>query len=54
MELVETTYITSGFRCVVCQLKLDGRDELDLAGLEKQIVIPEEREPDYEPDYGND
>lgn len=54
MELVEATYVTSGFRCVACQLKLDGRDELDLAGIEKEFVITEEREPDYEPDYGND
>ncbi len=54
MELVETTYVTSGFRCTVCQLKLDGRDELDLAEIEKEFVVTEEREPDYEPDYGND
>jgi hypothetical protein len=54
MELVETTYVTSGFRCAVCQLKLDGREEMDLAGIEKNFVLTEEREPDYEPDYGND
>jgi hypothetical protein len=54
VELVETTYVTSGFRCTVCQLKLDGREEMDLAGIEKEFVLTEEREPDYEPDYGND
>jgi hypothetical protein len=54
MELVETVYVTSGFRCKVCNLKLDGREELDLAEIENQFVITEEREPDYEPDYGND
>jgi len=54
MELVEITYVTSGFRCTACQLKLDGRDELDLAEIEKEFVLTEQREPDYEPDYGND
>jgi hypothetical protein len=46
--------VTSGFRCTVCQLKLDGREAMDLAGVEKEFVLTEEREPDYEPDYGND
>lgn len=54
MELVEATYVTSGFRCAACQLKLDGREELDLAGIDNEFVTTEEREPDYEPDYGND
>lgn len=54
MELVEATYVTSGFRCAACRLKLDGREELDLAGIDEEFVTTEEREPDYEPDYGND
>ena len=54
MDYVETTYITSAFRCTVCQLRLDGREELDLAEFEKEFVLTEEREADYEPDYGND
>ena len=54
MELVKTTYVTSGFRCTVCKLKIDGHDEMDSAGFEREFVVTEERQPDYEPDYGND
>lgn len=54
MELVDTIYFTSGFRCTTCELKLDGREELDLAGIVEEFVHTEERETDYEPEYGND
>jgi hypothetical protein len=53
-DLVELTYDTETFRCSECGLVLDGRDELSVAQLPDSFVIEEEREPDYEPDYGND
>ena len=54
LELVETTYITSAFRCSVCGLRLNGRDELEVAGVLEQFVSHDVREPDYEPEYGNE
>jgi uncharacterized cysteine cluster protein YcgN (CxxCxxCC family) len=54
LETVDSIYVTSAFRCVVCGLKLDGRDELEVAGMIEQFVHSDIREPDYEPDYGND
>lgn len=53
-ESIEITYVTTGFHCVACKLHLEGREELDLAEMDKTFSIIEEREPDYEPDYGND
>jgi hypothetical protein len=53
-EAIEITYVTTGFRCIVCKLHLEGREELDLGAIDKTFTTIEEREPDYEPDYGND
>jgi uncharacterized cysteine cluster protein YcgN (CxxCxxCC family) len=54
LECVDSLYVTSAFRCVVCGLQLDGRDELEVAGVLDQFTKTEVREPDYGPDYGND
>lgn len=54
LERIQVTYVTTGFRCVVCKLHLEGREELDLGGVAKTFVTIEDREPDYGADYGND
>lgn len=54
MEVVDTDYISTEFRCLVCGLRLDGREELSLAQLEEHFTVTDIREPEYEADYGND
>lgn len=54
IEMVATYYYIDGFYCGECGLNLAGRDEIRHAGLPEDFVREEEREPDYEPDYGND
>lgn len=53
-ETVEKTYSPEEFHCPVCGLQLQGFDELEIADLESEHIEEEEREMDYEPDYGND
>lgn len=53
-EIVTTRYSVDGFRCGECNLSLDGRAELDVAGLPDDFVRTDTREPRYEEDYGND
>jgi hypothetical protein len=54
VEYVETTYLSEEFVCIVCGLHLTGRRELDAGGLPSEFVETEEREREFEPDYGND
>ena len=53
-EIVTTKYDVEGFRCPECGLHLDGRDEVAVADLLPEFEREEEREPDHEPEYGND
>lgn len=53
-EEVETTYLSEQFRCPTCQLELEGAVEIEAAGLEPEHVETEQREMQYEPEYGND
>jgi predicted RNA-binding Zn-ribbon protein involved in translation (DUF1610 family) len=53
-EVVRITHDVEAFRCPECGLRLEGRDEVAIAGLPSDFVRDEEREPDYEPEYGND
>jgi hypothetical protein len=53
-ETVNTTHNVDGFRCLECQLILDGREEVDAAQLPSEFEREETREPEYEPYYGND
>lgn len=53
-EQVETSYAAEQFRCPVCDLFLDGSDEVEYAGLDTEHSETEEREMQYEPEYGND
>lgn len=52
-ETVRKYYSVDAFRCVECGLTLEGRDELSATDLASEFTRDEEREPDYEPDYGN-
>lgn len=53
-EIVQLTYDVEEFRCPECGLRLEGRDEIAIAGLPPEIEREEEQEPDYGPEYGND
>jgi hypothetical protein len=53
-EMVETTYDVEEYCCTECGLRVEGRDEVAVAGLPADFVREDEREPDYEPEYGND
>lgn len=53
-ESVEVTYSAEQFHCPVCNLFLDGADEIEAADLDLEFVDISEREMEYEPDYGND
>jgi len=54
MERVVTVFGSQEFVCPTCKLKLYGTDELSVAGLPDEFEIEEEREREFEPDYGND
>ncbi|HAV12397.1 MAG TPA: hypothetical protein DCX06_02710 [Opitutae bacterium] len=53
-ETVQRVYSGSVFRCPTCGLKLDGYDELTLAELPLEHSDTDERQMEYEPQYGND
>lgn len=53
-EWIELIYDVEEFRCPECGLALEGRDEIHYAGLPATFTREDEREPDYEPEYGND
>jgi hypothetical protein len=53
-EIVQKDYSGAAFRCPTCGLKLDGYDELELAKLPLEFSDTDERQLDYEPEYGND
>lgn len=48
------TYAAEAFMCIACDLRLEGRVELDAAGVVDEFEESRDVEPDYEPDYGND
>jgi hypothetical protein len=52
-ETVEREYSADEFACPVCQLKLVGRAEVETAGIPVLHTEMEEREVEYEPEYGN-
>ena len=53
LDLVKVTYAADEFACSACGLRLEGRDELTAADLPLDIEMEEEREPEWESDYGN-
>ncbi|MGB7347358.1 MAG: hypothetical protein WBD20_24260 [Pirellulaceae bacterium] len=53
-EIVETTYVVEEFWCPLCQLRLDGTDEIEASGIISEFIETSDREMEFEPDYGND
>lgn len=53
-ETVDREFVGEEFRCPTCDLLLMGNDEIDAAGLNYIYEDQQEREMEYEPDYGND
>lgn len=53
-EIVDREFVGEEFRCPTCDLTLMGSDEIDAAGLSYIHEDQQEREMEYEPDYGND
>ena len=51
---VAAYYSPLAFRCAVCNLVLEGNEELAVADIGEDIEVEEEREVEYEPEYGND
>jgi hypothetical protein len=53
-EIVDRQFVGEEFRCSTCELSLIGSDEIEAAGLHYIHEDQQERELEYEPDYGND
>lgn len=54
-EIVEVSYYPLEFHCPTCGLALEGNEEVIMAGIADDAHYElEEREIQYEPDYGND
>ncbi len=53
-EYVDITYATEEFACLVCELHLRGAQEIHASSLPDEFYETEEREREFEPDYGND
>ncbi len=53
-EVVDREFIGEEFRCPTCDLILVGNDEIDAGGLNSLYTDQQQRELEYEPDYGND
>ena len=53
-EYVDITYATEEFVCLVCELHLLGSQEISATELPDEFYDTEEREREFEPDYGND
>ncbi len=54
MELVEHGFSTEELHCPTCRLTLRGEEDLAAANIDIEHVEQEEREIQYEPEYGND
>ena len=53
-EIVDREFVGEEFRCPTCELMLMGSDEIEAAGLSYIHEDQQDREMEYEPDYGND
>ncbi len=53
-ETVAKSYSAEELHCPVCDLHLKGEAELDAADIDPEHLEYEEREAEFEPDYGND
>ena len=53
LERVKASYAAAEFACSACGLRLKGQNELAAANLPLDTEMEEEREPEWEEDYGN-
>jgi hypothetical protein len=53
-EVVEKTFTVEAFVCLVCTLRLYGTKEISAANLPEEFSEREEREREFEEEYGND
>ena len=53
-EIVDREFVGEELRCSACNLSLLGSNEIEAAGLDYIYGDQQERELEYEPDYGND
>ena len=53
-EIVDREFLGEEFRCPNCDLMLMGSEEINASGLSYIHKDQQEREMEYEPDYGND
>jgi len=53
-EYFDITYNSEEFVCLVCELHLQGFQEISVTDLPQEFYDTEEREREFEPDYGND
>jgi hypothetical protein len=53
-ETVDREFVGEEFRCPTCELLLTGSDEIEATGLNYIHEDQQEREMEYEPEYGND
>ncbi len=53
-EIVEKSFYAEEFHCPVCKLHLRSEAEIEAAKLTAEHTEMEEREAEYEPEYGND
>ncbi len=53
-ETVERYSTPVEFYCPTCDLHLEGAEAMKAAGFDEEYVEQDEREIEYEPDYGND
>lgn len=53
-EIVERELFGGEFQCPTCELSLRGSDEIEAAEISPYHILREERQMEYEPDYGND
>jgi len=54
VEYINITYSTEEFTCLVCELHLHGAQEISVTSLPDEFYDTEEREREFEPEYGND
>jgi hypothetical protein len=52
-EFVERSFVAEEFHCPVCDLQMQGSDEIEAAGMSTDHEAVEQREQEHEQEYGN-
>jgi hypothetical protein len=53
LESVARYFAAEEFHCPVCDLQMQGSDEIEAAGVSTEHETEEQREQEFEPEYGN-